>query len=453
MAETDGRSPASVPERQAQDRRAGEVEPTKAEPARSSTKPPVWTARMLATLARGITGGKWYSLIDKLYPEPTLRAAFAAVAANRGAAGVDHVGIEYYAANLDANLARLSEALRTDSYRPQAIRRHYIPKPGSQQMRPLGIPTVQDRVVQTALRMVLEPIFERDFAAHSYGFRPNLGCKDALRRVDELLKSGHDHVVDADLKSYFDTIPKDRLLALVAGKGADRRILGLVGAYLEQSVLEDGQHWTPEQGTPQGAVISPLLSNIYLDPLDHLMAERGFEMVRYADDFVVLCRSPEDAAAALTVVREWTAQAGLTLHPDKTRLVDARTDGFDFLGYTFKAGHRWPRAKSVAQFKARVRAKTRRTPGCSLTRVICDLNPTLRGWIEYFKHGQGAIFRILDGWIRRRLRSILRKQQKRQGIARSNGADQKRWPNAFFDGYGLVSLQATRIAARQSARR
>jgi RNA-directed DNA polymerase len=249
---------------------------------------------MLATLARGISGGKWYSLIDKLYPEPTLRAAFAAVAANRGAAGVDHVGIEHYAANLDANLARLSETLRTDSYRPQAIRRHFIPKLGSQQMRPLGIPTVQDRVVQTALRMVLEPIFERDFAAHSYGFRPNRGCKDALRRVNDLLKSGHVHVVDADLKSYFDTIPKDRLLALVAGKVADRRILALVQAYLEQSVLEDGRHWTPEQGTPQGAVISPLLSNIYLDPLDHLMADSGFEMVRYADDFVVLCRSPED---------------------------------------------------------------------------------------------------------------------------------------------------------------
>jgi len=408
---------------------------------------------MLATLARGISGGKWYSLIDKLYPEPTLRAAFAAVAANRGAAGVDHVGIDHYAANLDANLARLSEALRTGSYRPQAIRRHYIPKPGSQQGRPLGIPTVQDRVVQTALRMVLEPIFERDFATHSYGFRPHRGCKDALRRVNDLLKSGHVHVVDADLKSYFDTIPKDRLLALVAGKVADRRILALVAAYLEQSVLEDGRHWTPEQGTPQGAVISPLLSNIYLDPLDHLTMAHGFEMVRYADDFVVLCRSPEDAAAALALVEEWTAQAGLTLHPDKTKLVDARTDGFDFLGYTFKAGHRWPRAKSVAKFKDAVRAKTRRTPGCSLTKVISDLNPTLRGWIEYFKHGQGAIFRILDGWIRRRLRSLLRKQQKRQGIARSNGADHLRWPIAFFDGHGLISLQGARIAARQSSRR
>jgi RNA-directed DNA polymerase len=201
---------------------------------------------MLAALERGITGGKWFSLIDKLYPETTLRAAFAAVAANRGAAGVDHVDIEHYAANLDANLARLSEALRTDTYRPQAIRRHYIPKPGSEQMRPLGIPTVQDRVVQTALRMVIEPIFEHDFADQSYGFRPQRGCKDALRRVNELLKNGYYYVVDADLKSYFDTIPKDRLLALVADKVADGRILGLVEAYLEQSVLEDGQHWTPE---------------------------------------------------------------------------------------------------------------------------------------------------------------------------------------------------------------
>ncbi len=209
---------------------------------------------MLATLEQGVVGGKWYSLIDKLYSEATLRAAFAAVSSNDGAAGVDYVGIEQYAENLDAHLTRLSEALRTGTYRPQAIRRHYIPKPGSEEKRPLGIPTVQDRVVQTALRMVIEPIFERDFAAKSYGFRPGRGCKDALRRVDGLLKSGHVHVVDADLKSYFDTIPKDRLLALVAGKVADRRILSLVQAFLDQSVPDGAQERTPEQGTPQGGV-------------------------------------------------------------------------------------------------------------------------------------------------------------------------------------------------------
>ncbi len=405
---------------------------------------------MLAALDKGVIGGKWYSLIDKVYPETTLRAAFKAVATNRGAAGVDHVSIEHYAENLDANLARLSEALRTGTYRPQAIRRHYIPKPGSQEKRPLGIPTIQDRVVQTALRMVLEPIFERDFAQQSYGFRPNLGCKDALRRVDELLKAGYVHVVDADLKSYFDTIPKDRLLALVAGKVADRRILALVQSFLEQSVLEDAHEWVPEQGTPQGAVISPLLSNIYLDPLDHLMAEKGYEMVRYADDFVVLCRSPEDAAAALTVVKDWTASAGLTLHPVKTRLVDARTAGFDFLGYRFEAGQKWPREKSLAKFKDTVRAKTKRTIGRSLAMVIDSLNPTLRGWFEYFKHSRRWTFRALDGWIRRRLRSLLRKQQKLRGIAKVHGADQTRWPNAFFADHGLFSLQKAHASVRQS---
>ncbi len=275
------------------------------------------------------------------------------------------------------------------------------------------------------------------------------------------------HVVDADLKSYLRvkpggmllTIPKDRLLALVASKEpapakagvADRRILSLVQAFLEQGVLDGTEEWVPERGTPQGAVISPLLSNIYLDPLDHLMAELGFEMVRYADDFVVLCRSPEDAAAALAVVQEWTARAGLVLHPDKMRLVDARIEGFDFLGYRFQADQRWPREKSLTKLKDTVRAKTRRTVGRSLASVITDLNPTLRGWFEYFKHSHRWTFGMLDGWIRRRLRSILRKQQKRQGIARANGADQTRWPNAFFDDHGLFSLQRAYEAARQSS--
>ena len=190
MSGTDGKTPVAVPLEQSAGKRAGEVRPE-----RPKTEPPIWTPRMLATLEKGVTGGKWYSLIDKLYPIATLEAAFAAVKANQGAAGVDHVSIEDYAANLETNLARLSEDLRAGTYRPQAIRRHYIPKPGSQEKRPLGIPTVQDRVVQTALRMLVEPIYERDFAAQSYGFRPNLGCKDALRRVDELLKAGYVHVV------------------------------------------------------------------------------------------------------------------------------------------------------------------------------------------------------------------------------------------------------------------
>jgi RNA-directed DNA polymerase len=270
--------------------------------------------------------------------------------------------------------------------------------------------------------------------------------------VDELLKAGYIHVVDADLKSYFDTIPKDRLLALVAGKVADGRILKLVEAFLGQSVLEDTREWVPEQGTPQGAVISPLLSNIYLDPLDHLMAEAGFEMVRYADDFVVLCRSPEDAARALDVVKDWTASAGLTLHPDKTRLVDAGTDGFDFLGYHFEAGKRWPRKKSLDKFKDTVRAKTKRTTGRSLAMVIDGLNPVLRGWFEYFKHSRRGTFKTLDGWIRRRLRSVLRRHKGMRGIAGVRGEDQVRWPIAFFADHGLFSLQKNYEAVRQSSR-
>jgi RNA-directed DNA polymerase len=414
-------------------------------------EPTVWTERMLAALAQGVKGGKWHSLIDKLYPIATLRAAFQAVMANRGAAGVDHVSIERYASDLDANLERLSESLRMGTYRPRAIRRHFIPKPGSQEMRPLGIPTIQDRVVQTALRMVLEPIYERDFAPHSYGFRPGVGCKDALRRVTDLLEAGYVHVVDADLKSYFDTIPKDRLLALVAGKVADGRILKLVEAFLGQSVLEDTREWVPEQGTPQGAVISPLLSNIYLDPLDHLMAGQGFEMVRYADDFVVLCRSPQEAAEALAVVRDWTEKAGLTLHPVKTRLVDAGTAGFDFLGYHFERDRRWPRKKSLDKLKDAIRAKTRRNVGNGLPMVIADLNPILQGWFGYFRHSYRPTFRIVDGWVRRRLRSILRRQQKKEGISKTHGADHVRWPNAYFTKLGLFSLQRARDAVSQSS--
>jgi RNA-directed DNA polymerase len=404
---------------------------------------------MLAALDKGVRGGKWYSLIDKLYPEAFLRAAFTQVAANRGAAGVDHVTITKYTSDLDANLGRLSEALRTGSYRPQRIRRQYIPKPGSPEMRPLGIPTVQDRVVQTALRTVLEPIFERDFAPHSYGFRPGRGCKDALRRIDGLLKAGYHHVVDADLKSYFDTIPKDRLLARIGQKVSDRRILGLVEAFLEQGVLDGLQEWIPEQGTPQGAVCSPLLSNIYLDPLDHLMAGQGFEMVRYADDFVVLCRSAQEAAAALAVVQQWTAQAGLSLHPTKTRLVNAQTDGFDFLGYRFEAGSRRPRAKSLKKLKDTIRAKTKRTAGHSLCQVIEELGRTLRGWFEYFKHSHRSTFAPLDGWIRRRLRNIVRKQHGHSGV--SSGFDNIRWPNAFFAKQGLFSLRDAHAQACQSS--
>jgi RNA-directed DNA polymerase len=414
-------------------------------------EPTVWTERMLTALDEGVKGGVWYSLMDKVHPERTLHAAYSRVATNAGAAGVDHVTVAMFGDRLDANLKDLSDALRTGTYRPQAIRRHYIPKPGSQERRPLGIPTVRDRVVQTALRQVLEPIFERDFAAHSDGFRPGKGCKDGLRRVDELLKAGYTHVVDADLKSDFDTIPHDRLLARVARKVSDGKVLTRIEAFLRQGVLDGLEEWTPEEGTPQGAVISPLLSNIYLDPLDHRMAGSGFEMVRYADDFVILCRSAEDATRALATVQQGTASVGLTLHPTKTRIIDAGTESFDFLGYRFEGGTRRPRPKSLEKFKDTVRAKTKRTSGDSLFMIIVTLNPTLRGWFAYFQHSHKWTFERLDGWIRMRLRSLLRKRMKLPG--RGRGDDHHRWPNAFFADHGLYSLKRAHDLARQSSLR
>lgn len=439
----DGRTPAAVPEGA---RRAGEAEAL----ARSYADPCVWTERMLATLEQGVKGGRWYSLMDKVWSERTLGAAATRVAANQGASGVDHVTVEMFESEREANLGRLSAALRGGTYRPQAIRRHYIPKPGSLERRPLGIPTVRDRVVQTALRMVLEPIFERDFAAHSYGFRPGRGCKDALRRVEELLKGGAVFVVDVDLKSFFDTIPHDRLLAEVGRKVADGKIMRLLQQFLQQGVLDGLAAWTPEEGTPQGAVISPLLSNIYLDPLDQTMAGAGFEMVRYADDFVVLCRDEAEAARALEGIAGWTASAGLHLHPTKTRIVDARAAGFEFLGYRFEGGRRWPRDKSLRKLKDTVRAKTPRLAGESLRSIILGLNPVLRGWFGYFQHSHRRSLIDLDGWIRRRLRSLLRRRAGRRGIAR--GDDHHRWTNAFFAEQGLFSLQQAHASVRRSPR-
>ena len=418
---------------------------------KSGAEPLIWTERMLAALEQGVKGGKWYSLMDKVYPEKVLRAAFQKVSANKGSAGVDHVSIEEFAKLLDENLAGLSEDLATGRYRPQAIRRHYIEKVGSKELRPLGIPTIRDRVAQTALRMAMEPIFERGFAERSYGFRPGRGCKDALRQVSALLKAGFTYIVDADLKSYFDTIPKDRLLVRVREKVTDGRIIALVQSFLDQKVMDGLEEWTPERGSPQGAVISPLLSNIYLDPFDHLMAARGFEMVRYADDFVVLCRSPEQAARALEAAQEWTAEAGLSLHPTKTRIIDAKIESFDFLGYRFAPNGRWPRKKSLQKFKDTIRAKTKRTSGQSLEAIIKDINASARGWFEYYKHCHRATFPSLDGWIRRRLRSILRKREKRKGISHGNGADHQRWPNAFFAKHKLFSMQAAYAQARQSS--
>jgi len=403
-------------------------------------EPSVWTGRMLTALEKGVKGGKWFRLIDKVYNERNLQSAFWAVQRNQGRPGVDGQTIAQFEQQEQAALAELAASLRAGTYQPYPARRAYIAKLGSTEKRPLGIPAVRDRVVQGALRHVIEPILERQFAAHSYGFRPGRGCKDALRRVDELLAAGFTWVVDADLKSYFDTIPHDRLLARVREHIADGPVLCLIESYLKAGVLEELRGWQPsERGTPQGAVISPLLANLYLNPLDHEMARAGREMVRYADDFLLLCRTKAEAEAALAAVRAWVAAEGLHLHPDKTRIVDAtQRGGFDFLGYHFERGYKWPRTKSLKKLRDRLRQETRRTNGQSLPVIIAKVNPVVRGWFVYFKHSLPNVFAPLDGWVRMRLRSILRKRQGRRG--RGRGQDHHRWPNAYFTEQGLFSL-------------
>ena len=415
------------------------------------TEPSVWTDRMLTALEQGVKGGIWFSLIDKVYAPANLFASYAKVAANGGAAGVDHVTIADFTKRVPGNLEKLAAQLKDGTYRPQNVQRVNIPKPGTQETRPLGIPTVRDRVIQGAVRHVLEPIFERQFAEHSYGFRPGRGCKDALRRVDRLLKEGFHYVVDVDFKSYFDTIPHDKLLAEVRKHIADSRVLALIEAFLKADILDGLRHWTPESGAPQGAVLSPLLSNLYLNELDQQMARAGYAMTRYADDIVIQCRSQEAAEQALAAVQAWTAQAGLTLHPTKTTIVDAETEGFDFLGYRFVKQRRYVRPKSLAKFREAIRTKTRRNAGRSLHMIIADVNRTLRGWFEYFKHSHRTTFPYLDGWIRMRLRSILRKRKRQPG--RGRGVDHHRWPNAYFAEQGLFSLTTAHASVCRSSRR
>lgn len=403
----------------------------------------VWTDAMLSRLASRVPSEQvWFRLWDKVYAPANLQRAFEKARRKGGCAGVDEQSLAQFARQEKRELDLLHEQLRLGTYRPQPARRVWIAKPGSVEQRPLGIPAVRDRVAQGALRHVLEPIFETEFAEQSYGFRPGRGAKDALRRVDALLKAGRAHVVDADLKSYFDTIPHDRLMALLKRRVADGRVLALVESFLGAGVMEETRGWqASERGTPQGGVISPLLANIYLNPLDHLMAGRGWEMVRYADDFVILCQSRAEAEEALAAVQAWVSEAGLQLHPEKTRITDAsqKGGGFDFLGYHFERGHRWPRAKSLRQFKEKMKNHTRRNQGRSWKEIVRGINLSLRGWMEYYQHSVGNVFAPLDGFIRRRLRSLL---EKRRGRTRhGTGMSQLKWNNEWLARHGLLSLK------------
>lgn len=440
---TSSRTPPLVPDRAKQGGMA--QEPRQWEWVETS----VWTERMLTALGNGVKGGKWFSLIDKVWAPATLAAAWKRVASKRGAAGVDRVSIEKFRAQENRYLDELSEALCESRYRPEPVRRVHIPK-GKGKLRPLGIPTVKDRIVQTALKMVLEPIFEVDFLPTSYGFRPGRGCKDALREVDRYLKEGYTWVVDADLKDCFGSIPHEGLLERVGHKVSDGRVLNVIKAYVKQDIQQEMTRWTPQTGTPQGAVISPLLANVYLHPLDVGMRNAGNLMVRYADDFVILCKSEAEAAQALSNLQVWTSDNGLTLHPDKTHVGNCliKGQGFEFLGYRFEGGRRFVRDKSMKALKDKIRVRTPRNRGDSIKHIIEDLNPTLGGWLQYFQHAHWNTFPGVDGFVRRRLRSLLSKQAKKSLNPHALNT-QKRWPNSFFAENGLFSMTKARALARQ----
>jgi len=422
----------------------------------SWVKPVVWSERMLEALERGVQGQAWYTLIDKVYQGMNLEEAYERVNRNGGSAGIDHVSVKKFGEQKQAELQKLAKSIKTGTYRAQAIKRVYIPKPGGGH-RPLGIPTVRDRIVQTAVRQVIEPIFEREFLSCSYGFRPGRGCKDALRKVDELLKQGCTVVVDADIKGFFDTINQQKLMELVGKRIKDSKVIALMNGFLKQGINKEGQELDPAtEGTPQGGVISPLLANIYLHQLDEITTKQGYQIVRYADDFVVMCKTQQEAEYALQLVQEVMKDIELELHPDKTHIVDMRVPGaaFEFLGYRFKNHKdrilRYPRQKSINKMRDKIRAMTPRLSGMSMERIVERINLTITGWYEYYKHSSASAFDKEDGWIRSRMRSILSRRRK-SGSRNRYGMAHRRWPNSFFHDIGLFCMSSSHYSLRHQS--
>lgn len=406
---------------------------------------------------------KWYSLFDKVYALPNLQRAWAQVAANRGAPGIDGVTITQFRENAEERLAQLSQDLRQKSYRPQPVRRVFIPKGGKGGgQRPLGIPTVRDRIVQQALRQVLEPICEPTFSPRSHGFRPGRGCETALEVVDQAVRHGYTWVVDADLEAFFDTVDHEKLIDAVAEEIADGSVLRLIRQILRSGVwMPNAAEVEPtELGTPQGGPLSPLLANLYLHRFDEAMVQAGYGLIRYADDFVIFARSEHEAVAALSLARQILEdELGLRLHPEKTRVVTVAA-GFAFLGFHYlrdaKTGalRKEVRAKSVRRFREAIRQRTPRRKGQRkpkarkitpqrlaknqrLAEMIRDLNRYLRSWHGYFKTVWSAYprtpFRNFDSFVRRRVRAAI---TGRVGA----GWWHRRIPNALLRELGLIPL-------------
>ena len=428
------------------------------EPRQAILTPLVWTRRMLDALSNGVKRGKWYSLYDKVYSMVNLEESCERVLSNKGKPGIDCVTVSAYNSNRLHNLKNEQEQLKDYTYKPKAIRRAYISKPGTFEKRPLGIPVVRDRIVQTALKNVIEPIFDVDFSPRSFGFRKGLGCKDALRTVMTELRDDRMFIVDADIKSYFDEIDHDILMKLVAEKISDKQILRLIRMFLKQGVMEDMKCYDVESGSPQGAVISPLLANIFLDPLDKLLEGQGLHLIRYADDFVIMCKSQEEADNALETVRDWMTENKLRLHPQKTRIVDMTAIGsyFEFLGYHFERTKRgrirwWPRPSSLMKVKDSIRYITRRNNPHCMEAICAQLLFRFRGWFNYFKHSNEYTFTEVDGFTRRRLRRIQMKRIRQRGTGKYL-SQQKRWNNDWFKSRGYVSLYSMFEAEVQSLR-